>query len=177
MGTEGQQNDDGQGGDTGGNTPASDDGFKPIESQDELNRIVQERLKRAVPADLKDIKAKAAKFDELEESTKSDIQKANDKAAAAEAEVATIPAKTAEALKTHLVALHKINAEDAELFLTATDPDLLLKQVERLMGRTAEDDAARKKGGGVVPKEGKNPAAREDEDRAAVRGLFGGSDT
>lgn len=171
------QDDGSKGGDPGGKTPASDDGFKPIESQEDLNRIIQERVKRAVPADLKEIKAKAAQFDKLTEESQTEIEKAANRAAAAEAAVAEVPAKVSEGLKAHLVALHKINDEDAELFLTASDPDLLLKQVERLMGRAAEDDAARKKGGGVVPREGKNPAAKEDEDREAVRGLFGGSNT
>lgn len=88
--------------------------------------------------------------------------KANAKAAAdlaelqgkydtAEAEVASVPAKVAEALKTHLTARHGIDSEDAELFLTATDPETLLKQVDRLL---AQSDKQKNKN--HVSKEGAN---------------------
>ena len=52
-------------------------------SQDEVNRIVADRLKRAKstpPADYDELKAKAARLDELEAANKSDLEKANDAA-------------------------------------------------------------------------------------------------
>lgn len=49
------------------------------------------------------------------------------------------------------MALHEIDAEDAELFLTADEPELLLKQVTRLLGQT---DKQRKSN--YVPREGTN---------------------
>ncbi len=55
-------------------------------SQADLDRIVKERLARAVPADLEALRKKAADFDQLEESQKTELQKAQDKAKAAEAE-------------------------------------------------------------------------------------------
>lgn len=76
------------------------------------------------------------------------------KYATAEAEVATVPAKVAEALKAHLTARHGIDNEDAELFLTATDPETLLKQVDRLLGQS---DKRRNKN--HVSKEGANSNA------------------
>lgn len=48
-------------------------------TQEDVNRIVQERLNRAkadVPANLEELKAKAAKFDEFEEANKSELEKA-----------------------------------------------------------------------------------------------------
>lgn len=52
-------------------------------TQEELDSIVRDRLSRehAKFADYEMLKNKAAKFDELEEKNKTDLQKANDKAA------------------------------------------------------------------------------------------------
>lgn len=113
--------------------------FTPITSQDDLNRILGERLarERAKFDDYDDLKAKASRLDEIEDANKSEIEKAREEAEAAKAEAAKTPALVAEALRTHLVRLHEISDDDAELFLTATDPDLLQKQVDRLVARTA----------------------------------------
>lgn len=113
--------------------------------------------------------AKAAqRLADLEESQKSEAEKAADRIAQAEAEVQALPSKVADALKAHLVALHDIDGEDAELFLTATDPELLLKQVTRLLGQTDK----RKKN--HVPKEGATPTQPGTSEEAAfVRELFG----
>jgi DNA repair ATPase RecN len=57
-------------------------------TQADVDRIVQERLARAKstpPADYEDLKAKAARLDEIEEANKSDLQKATDAAARAKA--------------------------------------------------------------------------------------------
>jgi hypothetical protein len=120
-------------------------------------------------AEIKDLKGKAAKLAEIEESQKSESEKAADRVTKAEAEVATVPSKVADALKTHLVALHKIDAEDAELFLTATEPDLLLKQITRLL-----DQADKRKNKNHVPAEGNNPNAGNTSDmRDFTRQVFG----
>lgn len=87
----------------------------------------------AQKAEIKGLKAKARRLDEIEEAQKSESEKSADRLAAAEAEVAAIPQKVAEELRGHLVELHSISDEDAELFLTATTPDLLIKQVSRLV--------------------------------------------
>jgi hypothetical protein len=138
-----------------GGAPPS--GFTPPASQEELNRIIGERVtrERAKFSDYSDLKAKAARVDELE-----------GKASEADAAIAEVPSKVAAELRTHLVALHKIDADDADLFLTASDPTLLLKQVERLVGRG-------KKTGNHVPREGAtNPPPPEDEMRQFARSLF-----
>lgn len=122
----------------------------------------------AQKATIKELKPKAASYDELVEARKSDTEKANDRIAAAEAEAATVPAKVADALRTHLVALHGIDAERAELFLTATDPEVLLKQVAALVG---ESDKRQKKN--VVPREGANPTPGDGSEREFVRNFFG----
>ncbi len=160
---------------TGGDIPAAGNQFTPIESQADLDKIIGERVKRERDkypdyAELK--KLKADRDAEIERS-KSDIDKAMDRVTAAEAEVATVPAKVADALRTHLVALHEINDEDAELFLTAQEPALLLKQVERLTGRQANT----KKPPAVVPREGTTTPTVDSDERRAARELFGGGNT
>lgn len=83
--------------------------------------------------EIKALKAKASRLDEIEEAKKSEAEKVAERIANAEAEVASVPQKVTDALKGHLVEIHKISDEDAELFLTATEPELLLKQVARLV--------------------------------------------
>ena len=162
------------GNNSSGDTSAAGDEFKPITSQEDLNRLITDRVnrERAKYADYKDVKAKASKLDEIEQANKSEIDKAMDRVTKAEAEVATIPAKVADGLRNHLVALHKIDADDAELFLTANDPELLLKQVTRLLERGVEQQSERKKHGNHVPLEGASPAAGGDAEFA--RNLFAG---
>lgn len=157
-----------------GDTSAAGDEFKPITSQDDLNRVLDARLKREREkyADYKDVKAKASRLDEIEQANKSEIDKAMDRVTKAEAEVANVPTKVADALRTHLVALHKIPDDDAELFLTASDPALLLKQVDRLVARGIESAEAKRKTGNHVPREGSTPRpATEDPRRELLRDM------
>ena len=58
-------------------------------TQEELNAIVGKRWARAAEkyADYEELKAKAAKLDEIEESAKSELQKATEKAERLEAEL------------------------------------------------------------------------------------------
>lgn len=139
----------------GGNTS----GFTPPASQVELNRIISERVsrERAKYADYEDLKSKAAQ-----------IAEANEKAAQAEVSVAEIPAKVAGVLRDHLVALHGIEKDDADLFLTANDPELLLKQVQRLVGRGTGNATL------IVPREGNHTSAAESSEREFTRNLFSG---
>ena len=122
----------------------------------------------AQKAAIRELKAKASRLDEIEEAQKTETERNADRIAKAEAEVATVPAKVADALKSHLVTLHEIDSEDAELFLTATEPDLLLKQVTRLLGQSD------KRRNNHVPREGQNPAAATSDEAAFARDLFGG---
>lgn len=141
---------------------------KPTETVDFWKQKAREQEKRA-----KDNAAAAKRLAEYEESQKTETEKAADRIAKAEAEVASVPAKVAGALREHLVALHGIEQDDAELFLTATDPDLLLKQVTRLVGQSDK----RKKTNNVVPREGNNPSSKAGGDeREFVRNLFASAD-
>lgn len=137
--------------------PSAPSGYTPPATQDELNRIIGERVTRVKSqyADYNDLKAKAARVDELE-----------GKAAEVESTIAEVPSKVAAALREHLVTLHGIETDDADLFLTATDPETMLRQVDRLVDRS-------KKGGIRAPREGATtPPPPADETRELARTLF-----
>lgn len=70
-------------------------GFTPITSQEELDKVISRRLTRAeksarekVISDLAPELEKAKQFDALQEANKSELEKANERAASAEAEIA-----------------------------------------------------------------------------------------
>lgn len=75
-----EQNNGSQGGQGGGSN------FEPITSQEQLDKILGSRLERerAKFADYDGLKEKASKFDELEQASKSELQKAIERAEAAE---------------------------------------------------------------------------------------------
>jgi len=139
-------------------------------TQEQVNSFLAEQKRKI--GDVKELKAAAVELAAIKDAQKSTEQKAADRLSAADAQIATIPAKVSEALRVHLVALHKIPEEDAELFLTASDPEVLLKQVERLMARGAEGVAASKKHGNFVAREGNNAQSGDDPMRALTRDLF-----
>lgn len=114
--------------DTGGQDQQQE--LKSTETVDFWKAKAREQEKRA-----KDNAAAAKRLAELEDAQKSDSEKAADRIAAAEAEVAAVPAKVAEAIREHLIGLHQISDDDAELFLTATDPEVLIKQATRLVAQ------------------------------------------
>jgi hypothetical protein len=103
----------------------------------------------------------AKRLAEIEDSQKTETEKAAERIAKAEAEVAAVPTKVAAALRDHLIILHEIDQDDAELFLTANEPDLLLKQVTRLVGQSDK----RKKNGNVVVREGATPTPSGSDDK------------
>lgn len=172
MAEDGATSDQGEQAADGGNTS----GFTPPASQQELNRIIAERVKRAEAkfADYENLKAIAAEHAKVQEATKSESEKLAERLAAADATVASVPKLVADELRGVLVEVYSISAEDAELFLTASDPAILRKQAARLVAQRAEQTAATKKQGNHVSREGTSTTATETAERETVRGLFGG---
>ena len=156
------------GGTDGEATRTPGEGFKPITSQDDLNRIITERVsrERAKFADYKDLKAKADRLDSIEAANQTEAEKSAARIAALEADNQRIQA---EALRSRIQAKFGIADEDADLFLTGTDDETLTRQAQRL----ADRDADRTKKGPVVPNEGATPPAADSAELATVRGLFG----
>lgn len=142
------------------NTEPKADAPKPTETVDYWKNRSRENEKRA-----KDNADAAKRLAEIEDSQKSESEKVADRIAKAEAEVASVPAKVSDALKSYLVTLHEISDEDAELFLTASDPDLLLKQVGRLMERNA--DAGKPRPPRPDQAQGRSPSTTPLDPRAA----------
>ncbi len=144
--------------------PSWDDAFKgedPVKVRKALDHA-REWEKRA-----KENATAATELAKIQDAQKTEAERAADRIAKAEAEAATVPAKVAAALRAHLVELHQIPADRAELYLTATEPDLLLRQVTGLVA----DQQPRK--GNQVRREGVTPPPPlEDDVRAFARDLF-----
>lgn len=141
-----------EGGNTSGETPAADE-FKAITSQEDLNKVINERLQRerAKYADYKDLKAKAAKLDEFEQANQTEAEKAAARVAELEAELSNT---RRDSLRLKIASEHGItDADDIALFLTGQDEETLTAQAKRLSDREAD----RKKNGNHVPREGNNP--------------------
>jgi hypothetical protein len=158
-----------EGGNDSGETPTADE-FKAITSQDDLNKVINERLtrERAKFADYKDLKTKAAKLDEYEQANQSEAEKTAKRIADLEAELTNTRRATS---RLKIASEHGItDADDIDLFLTGTDDETLTKQAKRLAERTAD----RKKNGNHVPREGASPNSTGGEGLETVRALFGG---
>ena len=121
-------------------------------------------------AENKVLKPKAKQVDDAEAAKLTDAEKI----AKLQGEVDGLPKQVAASLREHLVELHGFDKDDAELFLTGDTPELLLKQVTRLLEQSGAGGSKRKN---YVSKEGnqqRKPA--EDENSAFAKSLFGGSD-
>jgi hypothetical protein len=98
-------------------------------SQEELDRIVQDRVARVKstpPADYEDLKAAAARLAELEAANQSELEKAQARAEAAEKRAATIET---EARETRLRSA--IIAEAAKPGRNVVDPDAAIALLDR----------------------------------------------
>ena len=91
-------------------------------TQADIDRIVADRVKRerAKYADYDEVKAKAAQFEQLDSAAKSEVEKATERAAAAEAKLAKAEA-------------------DATRLAVAMSKGLTESQAKRLVGSTRED--------------------------------------
>jgi hypothetical protein len=151
-----------EGGESGDGGEGATGDSKPTETVDFWKSKSREWEKRA-----KEGASAAKELAAIKEAQKSDAEKAADKLAAAQAEIDAIPAKVAGALREHLVTLHSIPADQAELYLTAADPELLLKQVAGLV------DMGKRKSN-RVPREGQSTKTTADDPMAEfTAGLFG----
>jgi hypothetical protein len=99
--------------------------WKAPTSQDELDRMIQARIKRVESkyADYKDLKTKASKFDELDAASKSELEKEREARTAAEAK-----AQAAEE-RAKSVALRSAVISEATK-QGAVDPDAVLKLID-----------------------------------------------
>lgn len=73
--------------------------FTPIQSQDDLNKVINDRLRREREkfSDYEDAKRKASEFDKLQEKNKTDLEKEQTRATEAEKRAEAAEAKTLKA--------------------------------------------------------------------------------
>lgn len=149
------------------------EGFKAITSQEDLNRIITDRVnrERGKYADYKDLKTKADQFDKAQEASKSELQKAQERIDALEKNLQT---QTVASLRAQAAATHGItDKDDIELFLTGTDAETLAKQAKRLQERAGGSSGGRGRSRRADP--GANPSSNgsDSDERQIVRSLFG----
>lgn len=115
---------------------------------------------------VKALKATRDELKELQDAKKTDIQRVTDDLTAERDRAGSLQTEVHQlraALK------HEIALEDIDLLGTGT-----AEEIEGRAKRLADREADRKKKGNVVPKEGSTPSAVDNDDRAAVRAIFGG---
>lgn len=142
--------------------------FDAITSQEDLDRIVQDRIARERKkfADYEEAKAAQKKLAELEEANKSELEKAVARAEAAEAKLVESEKRS---IRSAVLAKHAI-PEDFQ--------DLVVGDTEEALSSSAERIAALIKGkqfeGLVDRKQGATPNQPADSgERETVRALFG----
>lgn len=104
--------------------PPEGDAYTAPASQADLDKIVEQRLARERQkfVDYDDLKAKAAKFDEVDAATKSELQKALDAVAERDAKLVELPKQVrADVLRFASLAAQKgfLDPEDALMFIDA----------------------------------------------------------
>ena len=156
--------------------PAATDEFKPITSQDDLNRILNERLQRerAKYADYRDVKAKAAKLDEIEEKNKTEAQRLADRIAVAEKAAAEA---RSDVLRYQIAAEFQLTPRQSDALAHVSSEDgmrLLAEEFQQARADQTARDADRKKQGNHVPREGATSSTAESDESTTVRELFGG---
>ncbi len=112
-------------------------------SADYVSKLRKEAAEaRKLAADARKYRAEAKigadavrRLAEIEDANKTEAQRLADAKSAAEAEAA---AARAEALRWKIAAKHGVSADEAELFLTATDEDTMTRQAEALAAMRAK---------------------------------------
>lgn len=120
-------------------------------TQEELNAIVGKRLaeEKSKFADYEDLKAKASKFDEMEEANKSELQKATERANALETELNGL--KKAEEVRLMRENVAKETGIPSNL-LTGTTEEECKAQAEAIKAYAQPSGYPKVKDGGEIPK-------------------------
>ncbi len=105
-------------------------------TQEDVDRIIAERLRRATPPDYDDLKAKAAEYDKAKEAEKTELEKAQ-----AARERAEAKAKEAEARANATLIRAAIMTEAAAQ--GAVDPDVVIALLAGDASITVEGDAVK----------------------------------
>jgi hypothetical protein len=138
-------------------------------TQEEVNQIVSERVKkeRAKFEGFDDLKAKAAKFDELEEAQKSELQKAQERAEELERKLKAIEhEKGVQSVRAKVAQEKGIPAE----LLTGETEEACISQADKILTFAQSNGYPAVKDSGEVGKTGK-ATARDQFDQWAKKVL------
>ncbi|MDO5091821.1 MAG: hypothetical protein Q4D79_00105 [Propionibacteriaceae bacterium] len=129
--------------------------FEPITSQEQLNAVLADRLKRerAKYADHAELKAKAARLDEIEQAAKSDLEKATEANAKLTAELEALKLNQ---LRTEIAIAKGLDPASAR-FLTGTTREQIEADADDLVKLTGP---APRTAPGSVPGIGSAPETR-----------------
>lgn len=114
-------------------------------TQEDVNRIIQKRV--AKYSDYEELKAKAAKLDEMEEANKSELQKAQERAGQLQAELDKL--NKAEELRTIRNEVAEASGVPAGL-LTGTTKEECEEQAEKILNFAKPDGYPKVKDAGEV---------------------------
>lgn len=137
-------------------------------TQEELNQIVSERVKkeRAKYEGYDDFKAKAQRFDEMEEASKTELQKAKERAAELETKLKTM--EEAEHLREIRSKVASDTGVPAEM-LTETTEEALKEQAEAILRFAGRDKYPVIKDGGEARRLGKKTTAEQFSEWASTQ--------
>lgn len=152
-------------------------------TQEDLDRILADRLRRAKPADYDDLKAKADRLAEIEDAQKSEQQRHADAAAAAQRER---DEARSEALRYKAAATHKVDSDYFDLLGSGSEEQIVQRaeRVGTLLAENAQMKAELEalRAGKPAPtsgtpvaalKPGATPEANKTEDDVLYERLFG----
>ena len=131
-------------------------------TQEEVNQIVSERVKkeRAKFEGFDDLKAKAAKFDELEEAQKSELQKAQERAEELERKLKAIEhEKDVQSVRAKVAQEKGIPAE----LLTGETEEACTQQADNILSFAKQAGYPTIKDGGEVGRVGKHSTQEQFE--------------
>ena len=134
--------------------------FEAITSQEQLNAVLADRLKRerAKYGDYNDLKAKAARLDEIEQAAKSDLEKATEANAKLTAELEALKLNQ---LRTEIAVSKGLDPASAR-FLTGTTREQIEADADDLVKLTGstppEPRPARSPESGTRPRRGTSPS-------------------
>lgn len=147
-----------------------DDGGASNEGTDQPTQLADDHpLVKTLAAQKEQIKAlkeRTQLLDEIEESRKSESEKAAERLTQAEARATEAEAR---ASRRDVALEFSLSSGDAQLLDTIDDGDAMRKLAERLSVAAVE----RRTQGNVVPREGNNPHPPEDPLSDFAKGLFG----
>ena len=153
--------------------------FKPIETQEQFDEAIKERIERAkraaVPEDYEDLKAKAARLAELEESSKSELQKAQEAAASAQRELESMRTRAQRADLAQRIAQEK--GVPVSLITGDTQEDME-RSADALIAWKTPDPAPKVKNPGTHDSSKQTGAADgyEQAKRELAKAMFGGTE-